>query len=71
MEELNAIRTRDQIPQEATWAPEVLYISDAAWEEDLQALEQSKDTLSAYCGHLGESAENLNSYLRCMETTNE
>ena len=71
MEELNAIRTRDQIPQEDTWATEDLYISDAAWEEDLQALEQSKDTLSAYCGHLGESAENLNSYLRCMETTNE
>ena len=71
MEELNAIRTRDQIPQEDTWATEDLYISDAAWEEDLQALEQSKDTLNAYCGHLGESAENLNSYLRCMETTNE
>ena len=70
MEEMNKIRSREQIPVEDTWATEDLYPTDAAWEQELETLAADKQTLSAYAGHLGESAENLLAYLTAMENTN-
>ena len=70
MEDMNKLRSRDQIPVEDTWATEDLYPTDAAWEQELETLEADKQTLTAYAGHLGDSAENLLAYLTAMENTN-
>ena len=68
MEQENRIRSREEIPQEDKWAIEDLYPSDAAWEEDLAALEADGNRLASYAGRLGESGEVLCSYLTEMET---
>ena len=61
------ILTRADIPEENKWAIEDLYPSDAAWEEDLGALEADGRQLAAYAGRLGESGQILCDYLTEME----
>ena len=71
MEENYAIRTRDQVPAEDTWALEDLYATEDAWEQDLTCLQSDKETLAGFAGKLAESAENLYSFLSTMEQVNE
>ena len=66
MEE-NRIRSREEIPVEDTWALEDLYISDEAWEAEMETLEADKDVLASYAGKLGQSGQMLNEYLLKME----
>ena len=66
----NKIRQRNEIPVEDTWAVEDLFVSDAAWEEELQSVAAVQPELTAYAGRLGESAQNLLDYLSLMEQTN-
>lgn len=66
----NKIRQRNEIPVEDTWAVEDLFVSDAAWEEELQSVAAVQPELTAYAGKLGESAQNLLDYLSLMEQTN-
>ena len=61
------ILTRDDIPMEDKWAIEDLYPSDAAWEEDIAALEADGARLASYAGRLGESGRVLCDYLAEME----
>ncbi len=68
---MDEIRERSQIPAEDTWATEDMYPSDAAWEEELDTLEQDQNELVSYAGRLGESAEVLFAYLRKSEATDE
>ena len=49
MEEIERIRTRDQIPTEDTWKLEDLYATDADWETELATLAEDQKTLSAFC----------------------
>ena len=63
MENFDTVRERSQIPQEDKWAIEDLYISDAAWEEDLVLLEKDKEILLSYVGKLGTSGDILYDYL--------
>ncbi len=70
MKNVQTIRTRDQIPQEDTWALEDLYDSDEAWEQELATVAEDQAYLEGFAGRLGESAETLLSYLTKMELVN-
>ena len=70
MEELDKLRSREEIPVQDTWATEDLYPTDEAWETALAALAEAKDALVAYSGRLAESGESLCGYLTLMEDTN-
>ena len=70
MEEIERIRTRDQIPTEDTWKLEDLYATDADWETELATLAEDQKTLSAFCGRLGQSGQTLCEYLENMERVN-
>ena len=69
MEE-NKIRQRHEIPAEDKWAIEDLYATDEAWEAELATLAEDQAYLSAFAGHLGESAEKLYDYLVRNEQVN-
>ena len=64
------IRERSEIPVEDTWAVEDLYATDEAWEQELATLTEDEAFLTAYAGHLAESAENLHAYLERTEAVN-
>ena len=66
---MDKIRQRSEIPVEDTWATEDLYVSDAAWEQELATIEQDKQALAAYAGRLSESGKALFDYLSLMEAT--
>ena len=70
MEEIERIRTRDQIPTEDTWKLEDLYATDADWETELATLAEDQKTLSAFCGRLGQNGQTLCEYLENMERVN-
>ena len=70
MEEIERIRTRDQIPTEDTWKLEDLYATDADWETELATLAEDQKTLSAFCGRLGQSGQTLCEELETMERVN-
>ena len=67
MSNSEAIRTRDQIPQEDTWALEDLYPSDESWEQALSALTARQSEAAAFAGKLGESGETLCAFLHLVE----
>ena len=67
MSNSEAIRTRDQIPQEDTWALEDLYPSDESWEQALSALTARQPEAAAFAGKLGESGETLCAFLHLVE----
>ena len=67
MSNSETICTRDQIPQEDTWALEDLYSSDESWEQALSALAARKDQAAAFAGKLGESGETLCAFLDLVE----
>ena len=63
----NKIRQRNEIPVEDTWATEDMYATDAAWEEELAGIAEDQAYLASFAGKLGESAEELYTYLTRME----
>ena len=67
MDEMNKIRSRDQIPVEDTWATEDLYASDEAWEQELATVSEDQRVLTSYAGRLAESGAVLYQYLHKME----
>lgn len=70
MEEIKKIPQRSEISEADKWAIEDLYATEEAWEADLKLLEQAGDSLSAYAGKLGESADNLLAFLTESEQAN-
>ena len=66
---MDKIRNRTEIPTEDTWATEDMYVSDAAWEEELATLEQDKEVLAGYAGKLADSGKILYDYLYHSEMT--
>ena len=70
MEETIKIRKRSEIPVEDTWAPEDLYATDEAWEQELATLAEDEKALTSFAGKLGESAENLYGYMEKTEAVN-
>ena len=67
MDSNGQIKRRDEIPTEYKWALEDLFGSDSAWEQELSSLAEDQAKLSAFCGRLGVSAQNLYDYLVLME----
>ena len=65
------IKKRDELDVKDTWATEDLFASDAAWEDALLELQQDKEKLVAFAGHLGECGQTLLDYLTLMEDSNE
>ncbi len=61
------LRTREEIPQEDTWALEDLYASDESWEAELATLSEDQAYLASFAGKLGEDPDNLYAYLTRME----
>ena len=67
MDEVKAIRSRDEIPVEDKWAIEDLYATEEAWEEDLKKVSEDQQYLASFAGKLGEKPENLYEYLHHSE----
>ena len=63
----NAIRERYEIPVEDKWAVEDLFPSDEAWAEELATIPADREVLAGFAGKLGESAQQLYTYLDLME----
>jgi oligoendopeptidase F len=66
----NKILKRSEIPVEHTWATEDLYVSDAAWEEDLLKMAEEGKQCAAFAGKLN-SAEGLYNFLYTDEMAGE
>ena len=65
-----SIRKRAEIPVEDTWNLADLYVTDAAWEEDLELLKKDGQVLASYKDRLGQ-AEELFAYLSAMEKADD
>ena len=70
MADTKKIWKREEIPVEHTWATEDLYVSDAAWEEDLLKMIEEGKALASYAGKLG-NAEDLYAFLRADEEADD
>ena len=71
MEDINKLRTREEIPAEDKWAIEDLYATDELWEEDLATLAGVQEDLASFAGKLGSSGENLCAFLEKTEFLKE
>ena len=67
MSNSETIRSREQIPQEDTWALEDLYPSDEAWEQALSAVNARQKEITAFAGTLHKSGEQLFAFLTLLE----
>ena len=66
----NKILKRSEIPVEHTWATEDLYVSDAAWEEDLAKMMEEGEVCASFAGKLN-TAEGLYDFLYTDEMAGE
>ena len=55
----NRIPKREEIAEEFTWNLKDMFPSDAAWNEEYEALKEMPARIEAFRGRLGESAETL------------
>lgn len=60
--------SRAQVPVKTTWNLDDLFATDAAWEAELQAVDQARDELAPYQGRLGHDGATLLAALTAMET---
>ena len=63
MADVKKIPQRGEIPAEYTWNTADIYPNREAWEADFETARTLTQTLAAYAGRLGESAETLYEYL--------
>lgn len=61
------VKKRSEIPEESTWKLEDMVESDEAWEELFQKAKEEIKGLSAFQGHLGESADQVYDCLKFDE----
>ena len=61
------IPERSEIPVQYTWNTDDLFVSDEAWQEAFDALQNKIPTLAAYAGRLSESAAVLYEYVKLDE----
>ena len=67
---MDKIRNRSEIPVEDTWATEDMYVSDAAWEEELKTIAEEETYLASFAGKLGTCAQHLYAYMEKSEQVN-
>jgi len=58
---------RSEIPAEQKWRLEDMYLTDAAWEEDLQKAKKLSEEVAAKKGTLGQSAKQLHETLTLQD----
>ena len=61
------IPERSEIPVQYTWNTDDLFVSDEAWQEAFDALQNKIPSLAAYAGRLSESAAVLYEYVKLDE----
>ena len=64
------IRKRSEVAAEFTWDLTDIFPSDEAWRAEYEALKPYAETVAAYRGRLGESAETLLAYFRLDDELN-
>lgn len=64
------IPQRSELAVEDTWNLADLYATDEAWEQELAAVQNLQDTLTAFAGHLAESSQTLLDFLIQTEALN-
>ena len=64
------IRKRSEVAAEFTWDLTDIFPSDEAWRAEYEALKPYAETVAAYQGRLGESAETLLAYFRLDDELN-
>ncbi len=62
--ERNTLPKRREVPVEFTWNLADIFPSDQAWFQEYEALKDLPERIAAFQGRLGDSAEELLSYLR-------
>ncbi|MCB2020101.1 MAG: oligoendopeptidase F [Burkholderiaceae bacterium] len=60
--------SRAQVAAESTWNLDDLFVDEAAWESDYQAVDEARQALGAYQGQLGGSAATLLACLNAVES---
>jgi oligoendopeptidase F len=60
--------SREQVPVEATWNLEDLFVDEAAWARECQAVDEAIQSLGVYQGKLSADAATLLSCLAAMES---
>lgn len=64
MAEQKVIPKRSEVEKQYTWALEDIFATDALWEEALNEARSFPEQISAFAGHLSDSAESLYDYLK-------
>lgn len=64
---MNTRLAREDVPLESTWDLSDLFVDEAAWEAEFQALDAACRALAAYQGRLGSGAATLLSCLNALE----
>ena len=64
------IRKRSEVAAEFTWDLTDIFPSDEAWRAEYEVLKPYAETVAAYQGRLGESAETLLAYFRLDDELN-
>ncbi len=59
--------SRAEVPTEQTWNLDDLFVSDAAWEAEVAAVDAARESVSPYQGRLGEGAATLLACLNAVE----
>jgi oligoendopeptidase F len=65
---MQARLSRADVPVDATWNLDDLFVDDAAWEAEYQAVDQASDAFAGYQGRLGTDAATLLQCLDAMES---
>ncbi len=61
---VNTIPKREEILEEYTWNLADMYVDDAAWNAEYEALKALPDRIAAYAGRLDEGAQTLLEFFR-------
>ncbi|MEA3321696.1 MAG: oligoendopeptidase F [Bacillota bacterium] len=61
---MNKALKREEVPVEQTWNLEDLFVSQEAWEQELQDVQQDLSTVTCYKGKVGKDAKSL---LGCLK----
>ena len=59
---------RADVPTEATWNLDDLFVDEASWEAEYRALDEARQTLLRFVGQLGQSAAKLLACLNLQES---
>ena len=63
----NRIPERNELDPKYMWNLTDLYVSDEAWYEDLEKLKTYPEKVSAFAGHLADSAQSMYDYIQLQE----